>query len=528
MENKIAVIYARKSRENAVTLDGQVESCIEWCKRNDVEYEIFAEEGDASSEDWNRPKLQQMIKAIENLEFNLVVATEQTRICRDDHFPIFKELCRDTETLFVTADNNSIFNFSDPDDELKSDILQAVGKNELSRTKIRLKRGTVQSAKKGNWQGKKSPIGYTYDHDTKRLKLNDDAKVVRRMFEMYLEGHSTPDISYKFIQENVMAYHKVKGEMVPITWSKSTISRSLKNITYAGHTRFGKTKIKKMKGEKYQIPVDEELHLIVEDTHEPIVTPEEFKKVQEIMNRKRTVPPAMKHAKHTFSGLIRCESCGKTRTFERQMSLNRDWRISSCTTRVYSDDFSTYKMCGNSGSKLDVVENLFYKYLEGLETLLEDHIENIKNEKISIVDLQQAKEAKKQMKRMQVEKMKQKRKKIRDLIEDDFYEDDEELEKRQEMKELYKQIKNMEREIEEMDLEEEASEAVQVEKSLQYIKNFLQGKHITMDKKILNDILHEFVDHISYSKVGRSAEVKIKVYLKDEVNEIMNSMKEVI
>ena len=138
-------------------------------------------------------------------------------------------------------------------------------------------------------------------------------------------------------------------------------------------------------------------------------------------------------------------------------------RISSCTTRVYSDDFSTYKMCGNSGSKLDVVENLFYKYLEGLETLLEDHIENIKNEKISIVDLQQAKEAKKQMKRMQVEKMKQKRKKIRDLIEDDFYEDDEELEKRQEMKELYKQIKNMEREIEEMDLEEEASEAVQVE-----------------------------------------------------------------
>ena len=187
-----------------------------------------------------------------------------------------------------------------------------------------MKRGTVQSAKKGNWQGKKSPIGYTYDHDTKRLKLNDDAKVVRRMFEMYLEGHSTPDISYKFIQENVMAYHKVKGEMVPITWSKSTISRSLKNITYAGHTRFGKTKIKKMKGEKYQTPVDEELHLIVEDTHEPIVTPEEFKKVQEIMNRKRTVPPAMKHAKHTFSGLIRCESCGKTRTFERQMSLNRD------------------------------------------------------------------------------------------------------------------------------------------------------------------------------------------------------------
>ena len=287
MDKKIAVIYSRKSRENAVTLDGQINACIEWCNRNEVEYEIYSEEGDASSEDWNRPKLQQMIKAIEHLEFNLVVVTEQTRICRDDHFPIFKELLRDTDTLFVTADNNSIFNFSNPDDELKSDILQAVGKNELSRTKIRLKRGTVQSAKKGNWQGKKTPIGYSYDPDTKRLKLNDDAKVIRRMFEMYLGGHSTPDISYKFIQENVLAYHKVKGQMVPITWSKSTISRSLQNITYAGHTLFGKTKLKKTKGVKTQVAVDEEFHILVEDTHEAIVTPEEFKQVQEIMKKKR-------------------------------------------------------------------------------------------------------------------------------------------------------------------------------------------------------------------------------------------------
>ena len=178
-----------------------------------VEYEIFAEEGDASSEDWTRPKLQQMIKAIENLEYNLVVASEQFRICRDDNFPKFKDLLRDTETLFVTADNNSIFNFSNPDDELKSDILQAVGKNELSRTKTRLKRGTVQSAKKGNWQGKKSPIGYTYDHETKRLKQNDDAKVSEEeCLKCIWKDVSTPDISYKFIQENVMAYHKVKGK----------------------------------------------------------------------------------------------------------------------------------------------------------------------------------------------------------------------------------------------------------------------------------------------------------------------------
>ena len=94
MKKKVACIYPRKSRENAVTLDGQINACVEWCQRNDVEYEIFAEEGSASSEDWNRPQLQEMIKRIENFEFDLCVVTEQTRICRDDHFPIFKEVLR--------------------------------------------------------------------------------------------------------------------------------------------------------------------------------------------------------------------------------------------------------------------------------------------------------------------------------------------------------------------------------------------------------------------------------------------------
>ena len=42
-----------------------------------------------------------------------------------------------------------------------------------------------------------------------------------------------------------------------------------------------------------------------------------------------------------------------------------------------------------------------------------------------------------------------------------------------------------------------------------------------MDKKEQNEILHEIVDHIKYSKNGRSAEVEIEVQLKEEVKEIM-------
>jgi site-specific DNA recombinase len=521
MKKKIACIYPRKSRENAVTLEGQINACVEWCNRNDVQYEIFAEEGSASSEDWNRPQLQEMIKRIENFEFDLCVVTEQTRICRDDHFPIFKEVLRETGTLFVTADTNGIFDYMNPDDELKSDILQAVGKNELSRTKIRLKRGTVQSAKKGNYQGKKPPVGFDYDYRTKRLKQNEDAKVVRRMFELYLEGHSTVEIQNIFNQENVLAYHKVKGEMVPITWGKSTVSRSLKNVVYAGHTLFGKTKLKKIKGKKEQIKNDEEHHILVRDTHQAIVTNEEWNKVQEMMDKKRTQPPAMKHAKHVFSGLIACAKCGKVHTFERQVGTTDLWRISSCTTRVWADDFSSYKMCGNSGCHLSIVEKLFFASLTQIETNLEQYVHLINTQELSDVEKQKKKDEKKKIMMLQIDKLKKKRKRILQLIEDgDFYDEDEEVEKVKETKLMQNQIKDMERDLDEMNQMEQESETVQVERVLDKIKKFMQGKS-EMDKRQQNDILTDFIDKIVYSKNGKNADVEIEVYMKEEIQEIL-------
>jgi site-specific DNA recombinase len=527
MARKIACIYPRKSRENAVTLDGQIQACVDWCNRNDVEYDIFAEEGSASSEDWNRPKLQEMIKAVQNYEYNLVVVTEQTRICRDDHFPIFKEILRDTETLFVTADNNSIFDFSNPDDELKSDILQAVGKNELSRTKIRLKRGTVQSAKKGNYQGKKAPVGYEYNHTTKRLKINNDAPVVRRMFEMYLEGYSTTEISHIFIRDNVLAYRKVKGEMVPITWSKSTVARSLKNVVYAGHTLFGKTKLKKIKGKKEQIAVNEEFHILVEDTHEAIVTPEEWNTVQELISKKRSQPPAMKHAKHTFSGLIACEYCGKVHTFEKQKDTKQEWRINSCTTRIYNEEGTKYTMCRNSGCKLHFVESLFFATLENIAKQLEDYIELVKEKKISNEDAQKTKEAKKNAKLVQIDKLKKKRRKMMELIEEGFYDDeDEEKEKMQEIKSIQHEIVALKKEVEEIIEVQESSATVQIEKVLYKIREILLGKGIgsVMDERKVNELLHDFIDKIYYSKDGRNAEPKIHVHLKEDIQEVLKEI----
>lgn len=527
-----ACIYGRKSRENAATLENQINACLDWVKKHGLQnveievIEIFEETGTASSEDWNRPKLQEMIKKINLFDFDMVIVSEQTRIARNEDFGQFKKLMKETLTLFACADSNEVFDFNNPNDNFKVGVLHLFGELELSTAKIRLKRGTVQSAKQGNYQGKKPPFGYDYDRNTKRLKKNKDAAVARRMFEMYMAGMSTVEISYDFTQNNVLAYHKKKGEMVPITWSKSTIARSLKNVVYAGHTLFGKTKIN---GRKEQVKNEEENFILIKDTHptEAIITQEEWELVQNIMNKKRTQPAAMKHAKHVFSGLVACANCGKHHTFEQQKNdKEQAWRVSSCETRVYNDDFTQYKMCGNSGCKLKFVEALFYPLLEDIEKSIDDYIELIKQKKLSNKEMQKIKKNQKEGKAQQIQKLKTRRKNIINNIEmGDIYEEDEVPEKRNEVKLLLSEIKKLESELALMNEEEEQSETVQIDKVKSNIRKFLTGKETGMPAKEQNEILKEFIQDIVYKKAGKNAEVEIEVHLKENIKEMFEEIK---
>jgi DNA invertase Pin-like site-specific DNA recombinase len=505
-KKKQGAIYGRKSREKAETLEGQINACIQWCERNDVEYEVFAEEGSASSEDWNREKLQEMITKLKNLEFDLVIVTEQTRICRDDMFPIFKQVLLDNQILFVTADNNSIFDFSNPDDELKSDILQAVGKNELSRTKIRLKRGMVQSAKKGNWVGKKRPIGYEYDKKTKRLAKNVDAPVIRQIFDLYLDGMSTKDIANKFTFENV----QTKKEMI---WTPSGIARILSNVVYAGHSLYGRTSQKFIKDEhgsktkkRKTIKTDEANQILEEGTHKGIVTQEEFDEVQRIKANRNSRPPKLKLAKHKYSGLIKCSLCGQVHSFQ---TARGKLRISSCQTRHYKDaSLTSYTVCENKGANIDDFEQLFFIQFKKKIDELENYIDLIKSkekantlnpaDKINTFE-NQLKKIDQEIKRVQ-----------QGFIMEIFTQE----EAQKQIKGYRTQKENIDKEIENLRSQSVDSQMDYLDRVLGKLKGFLSGYDVIPETEA-NEILREFVDGIMYKKVGgQNADINLRVIWK--------------
>ena len=153
-------------------------------------------------------------------------------------------------------------------------------------------------------------------HPTEKNKIVIDeevAPVVRRIFALALSGMSCRKIATTLNEEGVPTPATYCGWKVgnpgPYTglWSSERISEMLRNETYIGNMVQGRM-VKISYKSKKCLRQSPENWVVVEGTHEPIIDPETFQKVQMLVNNR----------KHTRSrtydfllkGLIFCHECG--------------------------------------------------------------------------------------------------------------------------------------------------------------------------------------------------------------------------
>jgi site-specific DNA recombinase len=527
-----AVIYGRKSRDDQDSLEGQIEACKQWAEAQGIlDYDIFVDEGDASSEDWNRPQLQAMLKNVKLGLYDAVIAVDQFRICRTDEFPIFRDILVENKCQFGSIEAGRFYNYENETDEMVSDVMTGIGKFQLAQIKKKLKRGTIQSALKGNYLGKKAPVGYYYDRTTKRLKQAANAYIIRDMFESYMNGMSTNDIAVKFNHdEKYQVEYIEKGIVKYMKWSSAGISRMLNNIVYLGHSLYGKTTQPKLKDEKgirkrTTKKTSEEDQILVKGTHKPIVTQDEWNKVQAILQKRNVRVVPLKVSKHTFSGLISCSECTAIHTFQK--SRGNKQRISSCQTRNYTDDLSSYTVCRNRGVNLDVFEEVFYAAFGERVEQLEKYLYLMNNDENSAAQQQKKQEALKAAKEKKIIDLKKKSKTIKENLEIGLYDEDEIQEKRDEVLDIKNQVKKLSDEVQAFETSVNESEVNQVETVLDRMKYFFTNKeNPLMPEKEKNEILSEFVEKIIYNRTEK--EIILYIIWKPEINEVLLESEEII
>lgn len=275
---------------------------------------IFADEGISGTQAKKRPEFLKMIRQCRQGKIDLILTKSFSRFARNtlDSIDYIREL-RSLGIGVVSEKEN--MNTLNEDSEMLITILSCFAQAESESISKNVSWGIHQSFKNGNVPMQYSRLlGYRKSEDGQTEIVPDEAEVVKEIYHCYLDGMSMNLIADRLNEKGLTT----KKSNSP--YRKSVIQRILTNEKYTGDAILQKTYVtdcitKKTRKNNGELPM-----YIVKNHHEPIISRNDFNRVQEEMARrsakqniadKLTKTKQGKYsAKYALTELLICGECG--------------------------------------------------------------------------------------------------------------------------------------------------------------------------------------------------------------------------
>lgn len=301
-----AGIYARLSterkesyREKSNSIESQIYYAKEYAKKENIEIVDKYIDYEYSGTNFNRPGYLAMMEDVKARRINCIIIRDLSRLGRehlkmgrliDKVFPFlgvrFISVTENLDTEKGT-DTNKAF------EVIIKNIINDMYSKDIS---IKVSSAKMEKVKKGYFIGSVPPYGYKVNKENKNgqtLEIDENTSVVvKDIFSFALLGKSHLEIA-KYLNENKittpMVYFRtnrmIQEESDP-KWSFSSVTKILKKEVYIGNMVQGKKRQSLAKGEKQRY-LNESEWIVVENTHEPIISKEDFNRVREISKKNR-------------------------------------------------------------------------------------------------------------------------------------------------------------------------------------------------------------------------------------------------
>lgn len=341
---------------------------------------------------FNRPGFQRMIKDIESGRINCVITKDLSRLGRnhvgcgnllEEYFPAnkirFISILDGVDT-FLDSANNDIAPF-------KSLFNDMTSKDTSKKIRSILKNKKQQ----GKFIGSKPCYGYMRDSEDKGHLIPDSevAPVVKKIFKMAYYGNGVSDIVSYLNDNNIKCPSTYKGTKSSSRqkfnmWTISSVNKLLKNRIYTGDMVQNKQTKMSYKSQK-KITLDESLWIIVENTHEALVSKAMFDSIQNAPSRTRITH--CNREKRLLENLLTCKECGNTLSVLHRKNKNyKDNTYWSVNCNKYARD-PRRKLCYPHFFPYDKLEekimsaikNTCQRYLDSLN--VKELSEKIKRER---------------------------------------------------------------------------------------------------------------------------------------------------
>lgn len=175
--------------------------------------------------------------------------------------------------------------------------------------------------RQGEFIGAFASYGYRKDPDNHNRLVVDPAAsaVVARIFTLFEHGMGKVSIAKLLNEEGIPCpseYKRLNGEKYSngrrirstTYWTYATIHRMLHNQMYIGNMEQGRAPRQTLHGRAKQLTPDQ--WAVVEGTHQAIIGPEQWARVQALLEREARTPDFARNVS-PFAGFLRCGDCGR-------------------------------------------------------------------------------------------------------------------------------------------------------------------------------------------------------------------------
>lgn len=379
MTDKITALYCRLSQDDMLqcesnSITNQKAILKRFADENGFRNPVYYVDDGVSGTTWEREGFKAMMADIEDGKVGTVITKDLSRLGRD-----YLKTGELIEMVFPDYDVRYIA-INDGVDTFKSENELMAFKNIFNDWYARDTSKKIRAVFKAKGQSGKhlsNPIyGYKHSETDKNLWLIDDeaAEVVRKIFHLCIDGYGPAQIARILTEQGIptpTAYALSQGrdnghKNVKLhRWGNETIAHILEKAEYCGHTVNFRTHVKSYKNKK-RVDNPKEDWLIFENTHEAIITQQEFDLVQELRKNKRR--PTKHEEVNPFSGICYCADCGKKMYLCRATSLTEDQEHLKCST--YSSDKDA---CSAHFIRTVVLNEIVLNELNKLLVMVKEH-----------------------------------------------------------------------------------------------------------------------------------------------------------
>lgn len=385
-----AVIYCRLSKEDgnkneSDSIANQRSFCLDYLnKQSDIVLVDTIVDDGVSGVSFNREGFRKIKELIQNRTIDCIIVRDLSRFSRNyiDAGMYLEKIFPSIGIRFIAInDNYDSLNSDKTSDYFILPFKNLINDSYAKDISVKIRSSLDVKRKNGEYVGAFCPYGYKRDEEIRhKLVIDENATpIIKRIFSMFKDGLSLKQIADKLNELGVLSpidYKNSQGIMLETSfkssslakWDYNTVKRILTNECYIGNLCQGKCGKVNYKVHAVQAKAKKDW-IIIENSHEAIVSNSDFLAVNELLKRDTRLINA--DCENVLSGFVFCGDCGSSMIRKTRTVKGKKYIYYICSANKKN------KSCSSHCTAQNIIEKTLLNSLQCLTALL-------KNEEIKL------------------------------------------------------------------------------------------------------------------------------------------------